>query len=191
MMHELVIMQRRPSYLRQLVGRCTEALKEAAYRLKMVKRPKGHTLRHAEREFAAAGYTPLDQPQENGPDKWIQENVLELLETFSQQGHSGLSAPYCVEMFRKLARLEPLVPLSGEAAEWNEVSDGVWQNNRCSHVFKEADGRAYDINGRIFRESSGCCYTSRDSRVYVTFPYTPKREYVDVDGSRAHNETRE
>jgi len=47
-------------------------------------------------------------------------------------------------------------------------------------VFKDADGRAYDIDGRVFREPNGCCYTSSDSRVYITFPYRPKTEYVDV-----------
>lgn len=135
---------------------------------------------HAMREFKAAGYIPLDQPQEDGPNKWIQENVLELLRVFAKQGHSGFSAPYCIEMFRKLAMFEPLVPLQGTDDEWNDVGDGFWQNNRCSHVFKGADGRAYDIDGRIFREPDGCCYTNRDSRVYITFPYTPTREYVDV-----------
>lgn len=135
---------------------------------------------HAIREFKAAGYTPLNQPQEDGPNKWMQENVIELIRAFSKQGHSGFSAPYCIETFRKLAMFEPLVPLQGTDDEWNEVSHGHWQNNRCSHVFKEADGRAYDIEGRIFREPDGGCYTSRESRVYITFPYTPTREYVDV-----------
>ena len=59
------------------------------------------------------------------------------------------------------------------------------QNHRCSHVFKGPDGRAYDINGRIFCESNGCCYTSRDCRVYIEFPYTPKCEYVDVPSETA------
>lgn len=137
---------------------------------------------HALREFRAAGYTPLDQPQEDGPNKWMQESVLELIRVFSKQGHSGMSAGYCIEMFCKLAKFEPLVPLQGTDDEWNEVSDEIWQNNRCSHVFKGADGRAYDINGRIFREPNGCCYTGYGSRVYVTFPYVPTSEYVDVPG---------
>ena len=139
---------------------------------------------HARREFKALGYIPLDQPQEDGPNKWIQENVLELIRVFSKQGHSGFSAPYCIELFSKLANHEPTCPLTGADDEWNEVTDWgdgrvVYQNNRCSHVFKDETG-AYDINGRIFREPDGCCYSSRDSRVYITFPYTPKSEYVDV-----------
>lgn len=135
---------------------------------------------HAIREFKAAGFTPLDLPQEDGPNKWMQENVIELVRVFSKQGHSGFSAPYCIETFRKVSMFEPLVPLQGTDDEWNDVGDGLWQNNRCPHVFKDTDGRAYDIDGRVFREPDGCCYTSRDSRVYVTFPYTPTREYVDV-----------
>lgn len=135
---------------------------------------------HAIREFKAAGYIPLDQPQEDGPNKWMQENVIELIRVFSKQGHSGFSAPYCVETFRKLALFEPLVPLQGTEDEWNEVGGGYRQNNRCSHVFKEADGRAYDSEGRIFRDPDGGCYIDHGSRVYITFPYTPTREYVDV-----------
>jgi len=60
------------------------------------------------------------------------------------------------------------------------VSDGLWQNNRCSHVFKDADG-AWDIDGKIFTDPQGCSYTNRDSRVMIEFPYVPKREYVNVD----------
>jgi hypothetical protein len=130
---------------------------------------------HAEREFAAIGWS-----EEEGPDKWIREDVLQLIRVFAEQGHSGFSAPYAVSMFEKLARYEPLAPLTGKDEEWCEVSEGTWQNRRCSHVFKEADGRAYDIDGKIFREPNGSCFTNRDSRVYITFPYTPKREYVDV-----------
>lgn len=134
---------------------------------------------HAERELRAVGYD-LDEKEE-GPNKWIVENIMELLDVFSNQGHSGSSAPYCANMFKKLALFEPLTPLQGTDDEWNEVDDGMWQNNRCSHVFKDADGRAYDIDGRVFREKEGMSYISRDSRVYITFPYTPKTEYVDVD----------
>jgi hypothetical protein len=134
-------------------------------------------IEHAKIELKAVGYD-LDQKEED-PNKWICENVLELLEVFSAQGHSGSSAPYCISMFEKLASFEPLCPLTGEDGEWSEVSDGVYQNKRCSHVFKE-NGQAHDIEGRIFRDPDGSCFTNRDSRTPVTFPYTPKREYVDV-----------
>lgn len=135
-------------------------------------------IEHAKRELQALGYK-LDDT-EDGPNKWIQENIFDLLKVFGEQGHSGTSAPYVADLFNKLAKLEPAAPLRGTDDEWTEVVDGeMWQNKRCSHVFKEADGRAYDSEGRIFREPDGLCYQSRDSRVYITFPYTPERVYVN------------
>jgi len=148
------------------------------------KRPSSLVL-HAKREFLALGYKPVEEG-EGGPNQWMQENVLQLLEVFSKQGHSGFSAPYCVSMFEKLARFEPLGPLTGEDHEWNDVSDmggrdygPLWQNNRASHVFKDSDG-AFDVDGVIFREPNGCTFIGRYSRVPVTFPYTPKRVYAEV-----------
>jgi hypothetical protein len=141
-------------------------------------------IEHAKREFKAIGYIPLDQEQEDGPNKWIQENLIELLEVFSKQGHSGFSAGYCINAFNKLARFEPLASLTGEDWEWQEVGTGTWQNIRCGRVFKNAEGRAYDIDGKIFREPDGCCFTNKNSHVYIDFPYTPKSEYIDVP----HNE---
>lgn len=136
---------------------------------------------HAKREFKAAGYKDDD----TGPNKWIQDNVLELLEVFSKQGHSGSSAPFVANMFKTLALFEPLAPIQGTPDEWSEVGENMWQNIRCSHVFKDSiDGQAYDSQGKIFREPNGFCFTSGDSRVPVTFPYTPKREYVDVPADR-------
>ena len=142
-----------------------------------VKRPDSNYIKHAKRELVAVGYDLNDK--EESPNKWIMENLFELLNVFDTQGHSGSSAPYCIHMFQKLASFEPLCPLTGEDSEWNECGEGKFQNKRCSHVFKD-DERAYDSNGKIFREPNGCCYTNKDSRVTVAFPYTPKCEYVDV-----------
>ena len=136
----------------------------------------------AEQELGLLGYDL--QEQEDGPNKWIVENVLQLLEVLSKQGRSGSSAPYCVDIFSKLARFEPLSPLTGEGWEWIDVGDGYFQNVRCSHVFKNNDsfnGQPYDIHGRIFIEPDGVSYTSRDSCVPITFPYTPKSEHIYVD----------
>ena len=104
--------------------------------------------------------------------------VMKMIDVFAAEGHSGFSAGMAISIFEKVARFEPLSPLTGDDDEWNEVGAGIFQNRRCPHVFKE-NGEAYDSEGRIFREPSGSCFTSRDSRVPVTFPYTPKREYVD------------
>jgi hypothetical protein len=105
--------------------------------------------------------------------------VMKMVKLFADEGHSGFSASLAINLFERVARFEPLTPLTGTDDEWMEIGEGEYQNVRCSHVFKNKDG-AYDIQGRVFREPGGSCYTNFDSRVAVTFPYTPKIEYVDV-----------
>lgn len=143
-------------------------------------------IEHAKREFKAIGYDDINLCDDD-PDKWLQESVLELLEVFSKQGHSGSSAPFCIDYFKKLASFEPLCPLKGTDDEWMEYADGRYQNKRCSRVFKE-NGQAYDIDGIIWYEwmdnyeSDGkhkSYFTNYKSRVPVTFPYTPKSEYKE------------
>jgi len=146
---------------------------------------------HAEHEFRAAGWLNDDGTFKDEMQKAVCEHVMALLDVFADEGHSGSSAPYAINLFKQLASFEPLVPLTGEDWEWNEVGPGVFQNNRCSHVFKQADrfsGQAYDIQGIIFYdwhtdEKTGerykCHFTSRESSVPVVFPYTPSRQYLE------------
>ena len=72
---------------------------------------------HAKREFLSLGYKPIDKCEDD-PDKWIQENVLELLEVFDKQGHSGHSAPFAIKYFSKLANFKPLGPIQCTEEEW-------------------------------------------------------------------------
>lgn len=108
--------------------------------------------------------------------------VMKLIKVFDEEGHSGFSAGMAISIFEKIARFQPLTPLTGADDEWFECGEGCFQNKRAPSVFKE-NGEAYDIDGKIFREPSGACFTGKGSRVSVTFPYTPKREYVDVPDS--------
>jgi len=135
--------------------------------------------RFARSELEAAGWFKPDSSY----DGMLGPATMRLMEVFAAEGHSGMSAAIALALFSKVAAFEPLHPLTGADDEWNEVDTGVFQNRRCSHVFKDSEG-PYDIEGRIFREPSGACYTSHESRVPVTFPYSPKREYVDVEASR-------
>jgi len=137
-------------------------------------------LTHAKRELALLGYIPLDQEQEDGPNKWMQENLFELLEVFAKQGHSGFSAPYTLKLFHKLAMFEPILPLTGEDDEWEKIDFQTWQNKRASNVFKDSNGRCYDINGIVFEDPDGCRYTGKGSSVDITFPYIPKTEVVKI-----------
>ena len=120
---------------------------------------------------------------EEGPNRWMAEGTVELLAVLSTQGHSGGSQGFALQFFSAMAQFKPWGPLTGEESEWGEPLDeeGTQQNKRCSHVFRDAKGQAYDIDGKVFREKSGACYTNKKSRVYIrVFPYTPKTEYVDV-----------
>jgi len=108
---------------------------------------------HAKLEFKAAGWLDDEGNYIDEMQEAVCRHVLALLDVFSAEGHSGSSAPYTVDLFKKLAMFEPVVPLTGEDWEWHEASEGVFQNTRCSHVFKQKDrfdGQAYDIDGKIF-----------------------------------------
>lgn len=153
----------------------------------------------AEQELKLAGYD-INDP-EDGPNRWLAEGTLELLKVFSEQGHSGMSAPYAVALFEKLALWKPITPLTGKDDEWNEVGESTWQNRRNSVVFKGEDGQAYWIEGRVFWEWAThpeiddgkpfkSHYTSRESRVNITFPWTQpdQREYVFVPTEEFPNE---
>lgn len=129
---------------------------------------------YAERELRRARL--LDEDSDYGG--MLGQAVLDLIRVFSWQGHSGFSASMCLDIFNKVASFLPLTPLTGEDEEWEEVSEGLWQNKRCSRVFKRADGVAFDIEAKVFCGSDGVCYTSNDSKVEVKFPYVPKTEYL-------------
>lgn len=150
-------------------------------------------IEHAKREFAATAW--IDKETGEFKDELQSEickDVLELLEVFSKQGHSGTSGLYVIELLYLLASYKPILPLTGEDSEWTEVADGVYQNIRCSRVFKQADrfdGQAYDIEGKIFytveKDNDGSefksYFTNSNSFVPIIFPYTPIHEYVEVN----------
>ena len=146
--------------------------------------------KHALMEFKAAKWLDDNGKYCDDMQEAICAHVLKLLEVFSAEEHSGSSAPYAVDLFKKLAMFEPVAPLTGEDWEWNEVDDGRFQNKRCSHVFKQADrfdGQAYDIDGIIFYDwytdeegnKRKSYFTGKDSFVPITFPYIPTKEYKE------------
>ncbi len=142
---------------------------------------------YAERELDLIGLT--DDGNMNG---MMRKHILHMVNEFSKEGHTGFSANYALSLLKKLLAFEPLAPLTGEDWEWSDVSDQaekpLWQNARCSRVFKDENG-AYDIEGKVFwnwvveenGEKFKSFYTSKDSRVYITFPYVPETVYEEVD----------
>lgn len=112
----------------------------------------------------------------------ISRDILQMVHTFAEQGHSGFSANYAINLLQKLLRYEPITPLTGADDEWNKLDyckEIKYQNKRCSRIFKGEDGKAYDSEGKVFSDDGGkSWYTCVDSRVYIEFPYIPKTEKV-------------
>ena len=162
---------------------------------------------HAMREFQYAGWLNEDGTYKDEMQEAICNNVLKMLAIFADEGHSGSSAPYAINLFKKIASFEPIAPLTGAYDEWHMVTDGgviVYQNKRMSSVFKQSDrfdGQAYWLDGKVFWEWYSApdiddgkpfksYYTSSESLVPITFPWNKPEssEYVFVPTDEYPNE---
>lgn len=121
----------------------------------------------------------------------MNKHVLHMVKEFADEGHSGFSASYALSIIKRLLAYKPITPLTGNDDEWGHVSDvsgsPLWQNKRCFSVFKDGDGQAYNIDGKVFwewytdketGEKHKSYYTSSESRTPVTFPYTVPDEPI-------------
>ena len=135
----------------------------------------------------------VDGPEDD-IDADMARKILEIVQVFADQHHSGASAGYCLSVLQKLLAFMPLTPLTGEDDEWDMVeppSDDIatemiglplFQNNRCTQVFKEATGKVYDMEAVVFVDKEGTIFVTPDSCTLVeAFPYTPGTKYVQVD----------
>ena len=156
-----------------------------------------NSLQYAENELDRIGMTADSEDEMNLA---MRNHILHMVDEFSKEGHSGFSANYALSILKKILAFKPLTPLTGEDDEWMEVSeyyDGTvtYQNKRYSAVFKEGDGQAYNIDGKVFWEwyetpleegeegypgvrKFKSYYGSKDSRMPVTFPYTVPDEPI-------------
>lgn len=109
--------------------------------------------------------------------KMVTKDILEIVDIFVAQKHSGASAAYMLDNLNRLLRYKPLTPLQGTEEEWDDISKyqngkKSWQNNRCYSVFKEENGNVYDTEGKLFSDDNGhTWYNCPQSRVLITFPY--------------------
>lgn len=149
-------------------------------------------LQHAKKELELAGYYKKDSVYGG----MIPEAVLELMEVFANQGHSGGSAPIVINIFKTLALFKNLSPITGEDSEWVEIDKNInggktlFQNNRCFSIFKESkDGIAYYNDAIVWRTPAGATWSGIallgnrkiSTRMDVKFPFTPKTFVIDVD----------
>lgn len=144
---------------------------------------------HAKAEFLASGYTPISESADS-MDTMIQKNVLELMEVFAKQGHSGSSAPIVVHLFQRLAMFMPLTPLKLDDSEFIEVGTNTFQNIRLGSVFKEGhDGKPYYLDAIAWKTQTGSTWTGSAyradgtrvfSRQICKSPFDPKTFTIDV-----------
>lgn len=118
-----------------------------------------HLISYATRELQALGLHEPSSDYEGG----LYEAVLELLEVFSKQGHSGASSEITIHLFTKLASHKPLSPLTGSKDEWHQPhpeDDGEFlQNLRDSTVFKDKDGNITSLDSFICMNQDGLSFS--------------------------------
>lgn len=116
--------------------------------------------------------------------------ILDLIEIFSNQGHSGMSAPYVINRFKHLANWKPLTPLTGEDDEWADIENvfdkPMQQNIRYSGLFRNKgdNSTAHDVNAIVFSDNGGVTWFTgsldKDFRKPITFPYMPPAEPQEI-----------
>lgn len=94
---------------------------------------------HAKRELERAGFYDDDVMY----GEMLPNAIMELVETFALQGHSGMSASIVTGVLGRLLRFEPLIELTSDPDEWIEVGDGMWQNKRNPAAFSEDGGESW------------------------------------------------
>ena len=106
------------------------------------------------------------------------ESYVKIVEVFCELGHSGGSAPFGIEIVRRLLLQHPLSHLTGEESEWGKPSfDGSQQNKRLTSVFRynEDNSTAIYLDGKVFSDDGGeTWFTNRNSRIPIKFPFYPK-----------------
>jgi hypothetical protein len=98
---------------------------------------------HARSELERAKLFDKDSDYEG----MLGEAVIELVEKFAAQGHSGYSAHLTLGLFNEVARFKPLTPITSDPSEWMEVGADTWQSKRNPSLFSKDGGKTwYDID---------------------------------------------
>lgn len=146
----------------------------------------GNLVEHAKTELQMAGLFDESGDFYGG---MTGKAVLELVECFEKQGHSGMSAPMVVSIFQKVANFKTINPIKCTEDEWCEVSEGTFQNKRLSSVFKQGkECKPYYLDAIVWEEKDGGAFTGEvegiTSRQFIKLPFEPKTFYVLIDSDR-------
>ncbi len=86
-----------------------------------------------------------------GEDEETTEGLIKVIQAFADMGHSGGSASICIPMINSLLSFEPLLPLTDDPEEWNEIQGDMlfdpntplWQSQRNPAAFSNDRGKTY------------------------------------------------
>ena len=160
--------------------------------MKWFKKGLSNTGKHAEREYAILEKINLTT-KANPIILEFKDEIIALCDKFGKSGQSGGSRPYATYMIARcveqlLERL-PITPIFDDDQYWEEREDGIQQNNRCSCLFKNAEGKAFYIDAIKFRDPDGKCYSNasafisgveiKSSQFIKGFPFIPMTFIID------------
>lgn len=161
----------------------------------------------AAREFDILSKSCTD-PDDRPVIEPFRKEMLALCEAFGNSGQSGGSAPYTASAIcstlKDLLMQRPICPITGIDEEWMNCGDmgatdvdssEVWQNSRCSALFRDnsvRNGEPYYLDAITWKTQTGSTWGGRawlddtqtipiSSRQFIQgYPFTPKTFYVDV-----------
>jgi hypothetical protein len=160
----------------------------------------------AEQELNLLSATATD-PNDRPIIEEFKDEIIALCKKFGNSGQSGGSAPYVAgalsSAIKKLLLFQPIAPVMGTDDEWTcvtEINDGtpLFQNKRCSAIFKDVNGVCTYNDAIIKRSENGSCWSGscwvskedfltgnrdlmiRSSQQIKSFPFEPKTFYIDV-----------
>lgn len=124
----------------------------------------------ARNELQMAGLFDKDSDYEG----MLGEAVIDLIEKFAEQGHSGFSAEITSAIFDKLIHWKPLTELTNDPCEWTDLTEQgcpeghkkLYQSRRSPDCFSEDGGLTYySIDDPCFEgtEENGVKYMAYDS----------------------------
>jgi len=158
---------------------------------------KSNTRKNAEHEFDILEKYLKDKKCSITTTLQFKKEILNLVDKF---GKLGSSAPFTAselsETVKKLCLQQPISPIMNTEDEWYEVGTDVFQNNRCSAMFKNGiNGEPYYLDALIWRienyhttygtayldnSITGDVYKITSHQTIKEFPFEPKTFYIDV-----------
>lgn len=124
----------------------------------------------------------------------IDENIVDLIKLFSDQGHSDFSGNYALNLFKRLSKWKPATAITGEDSEWHDIGTDIngevlEQNTRYTGLFRNNhdNSTAHDIYEVVISDDGGITwFTSKICDKYrskIEFPYmpldTPREVYIE------------